>query len=107
MGLEHFNQELLTHTLVQDLKWNRDLREEWQADRDAVLDRYELLPEERQAIEDGDFKALYELGVHPYLLSQLARLIYGTVEGAGTSEASVALVRSLLGDDAVGAPERP
>lgn len=86
-----------THRLVQQLKRDRELRELFKSDEGAVLDRYELLPEERTAIEQRDFKALYELGVHPYLLGQLSRMIHGTVEGAGSSEASIALVRSLKG----------
>ncbi|MDW5594040.1 hypothetical protein VSS74_06825 [Conexibacter stalactiti] len=87
-----------THKLVQELKRDRELRERFKDDEASVLDRYELLPQERAAIEQRDFKTLYELGVHPYLLGQLSRLIHGTVEGAGSSEASVALVRSLKGE---------
>jgi protocatechuate 4,5-dioxygenase alpha chain len=101
--LDHFSKyldkSLQTHVLIQDLKGDRQLREQFKEDEASVLDRYELKPEERRAILDRDFKALYELGVHPYLLGQLSRLIHGTVEGAGSSEASVALVRSLTSED--------
>jgi hypothetical protein len=101
MSLGHFSQyfdrALQTHTLVQDLKADRAGRELFQRDEVQILDRYELRPEERAAIEARDFRALYLLGVHPYSLAQLARLIYGTVEGAGSSEASTALVDSLTG----------
>lgn len=97
MGLEHFNALLRTHDLVQDVKWDADLRARFETDQGAVLDGYDLTPEERQAIEARDFKALYEMGVHPYLLGQLARLIYGTVEHAGGSVAATALVSSLHG----------
>src|SRR4051794_37548589 len=97
--LDHFSKyldkDLQTHVLVQDLKRDRSLREQFKDDEAAVLDRYDLKPEERQAILDRDFRSLFVLGVHPYLLGQLSRLIHGTVEGAGSSEASVALVRSL------------
>ncbi|NLT07056.1 MAG: extradiol ring-cleavage dioxygenase [Solirubrobacterales bacterium] len=100
MAIENFNRELATHDFVQQMKWNVELRQRFEQDPGAVLDQFELLPQERTAIEERDFKALYDIGVHPYLLSQLARLLYGTVEGAGSSEASLALVRSLLGEDA-------
>lgn len=110
MKLEHFSKyfdrTLATHTLIQDLKADRELREQFRSDPSPVLDRYDLKPEERRALEERDFKALYVLGVHPYSLSQLARLIFGTVEGAGTSEASMALVRSLT-DDEEGRPAQP
>jgi hypothetical protein len=98
MGLEHFRPLLRTHDLVQDLKWDRALRERFHGSPETVLDSYELSPDERRAIETHDFKGLYEMGVHPYLLAQLARLLYGTAEGAGTSEAATALVRSLKGE---------
>lgn len=97
MGLEHFNALLLTHDLVQDVKWDPALRARFETDQSAVLDRYALTRQERQAIETRDFKSLYEMGVHPYLLGQLARLIYGTVEHAGSSVAASALVNSLHG----------
>lgn len=104
MALDHFSKyfdrDLATHTLVQELKADRELREAFRTDQASVLDRYELRPEERTAIESSDFRRLYTLGVHPYSLGQLSRLIYGTVEGAGTSEASSALVRSLTQEEA-------
>jgi protocatechuate 4,5-dioxygenase alpha chain len=84
---------------VQDLKWNPELRERFAADEAQVLDTYHLTPAERTAILERDFRAVHELGLHPYLLSQLARLIYGTGEKAGTSAAATALIRSLLGDE--------
>lgn len=100
MGLEHFNPLLNTHRLVMALKRDRGLREEFKADERKVLERFDLTSEERSAIQTRDFRALYELGVHQYLLSQLARLIFGTAEGTGTSEAASALMRSLLGEEA-------
>jgi len=98
--LEHFsryfNRDLATHKLVQDLKGDRVLRMRFREDEESVLNEYShLTAEEREAILSRDFRTLYLLGVHPYLLGQLARLIFGTVEGAGSSEASSALVRSL------------
>jgi protocatechuate 4,5-dioxygenase alpha chain len=99
MSLEKFRPQLRSNDLIQDLKWNVDLRSRFEADEDAVLRDYPLTDEERAAIKDRDFKALYELGLHPYLLSQLARLIFGTGEKAGSSTPATALLRSLLGDD--------
>lgn len=95
---QYFNRDLATHKLVQGLKADRELREQFRRDEASVLDRYDLTPEERTAIEQRDFKALYLAGVHPYSLGQLSRLIYGTVEGAGSSQASSALVESLLSE---------
>lgn len=99
MGLEQFNPLLKVNDLVQDLKWDADLRARFEADEEAVLEAYPLSEVERTAVRDRDFRKLHDLGLHPYLLSQLARLIHGTGEKAGTSGAATALIRSLLGDD--------
>ncbi|TDD80449.1 extradiol ring-cleavage dioxygenase [Actinomadura darangshiensis] len=98
MALEHFDPRLRANDLVQELKWDRELRARFETSEKEVLDAYPLTPAERTAILDRDFRALFELGLHPYLLGQLARLIYGTGEKAGTSGAATALIRSLLGD---------
>jgi len=99
MALNYFDPLLRTNDLVQDLKWDEDLRARFEASEETVLAAYPLTDKERDAIRGRDFRRLYEMGLHPYLLSQLARLIYGTGEKAGTSEAATALIRSLLGDD--------
>ncbi|TDD37515.1 extradiol ring-cleavage dioxygenase [Actinomadura sp. KC06] len=98
MALEHFDPLLRTNDLVQDLKWDRELRARFESAEKEVLDGYPLTDEERTAILARDFRRLFLLGLHPYLLSQLARLVYGMGEKAGTSEAATALIKSLLGD---------
>lgn len=99
MALDHFDPQLRTNDLVQELKWDRELRARFETSEAEVLAAYPLTEEERTAIAARDFRRLYDLGLHPYLLSQLARLIYGTGEKAGTSQAATALIRSLLGDE--------
>lgn len=99
--LEHFsrylNKDLVTHRLVQELKRDRPMRERFRAHEQDFLAAYPGLTDaERRAIAARDFRALYLLGLHPYLLGQLSRLIFGTIEGAGSSEAATALVRSLV-----------
>jgi hypothetical protein len=101
-----FDPTLATHDLVQDLKWSRSLREEFAVDEAAVLDRYRLRPEERQAILRRDFHALYSMGLHAYLGCQFARLIYGNEAGKGAKVAVDALVQSLTrGGESAGAPQ--
>jgi hypothetical protein len=97
MAWEKFNPNLATHDLVQDLKWNREIRREFKENEAAVLDRYAMLPEERKAIEARDFRKLYDLGMHPYLGGQLSRFIWGNDAGKGAVEASNRLVASLQG----------
>ena len=95
MGLEKFDPTLAGHDLVQDLKWDPALRAEFKRNEKAVLDRYALRPAERKAIEERDFKALYDLGFHPYLGGQLSRFIYGNDAGAGALVANKKLIESL------------
>lgn len=95
MGFERFDPSLAGHDLVQDLKWDKALREQFQRDEKSVLDRYPLRPEERRAIETRDFRALYDLGFHPYLGGQFARLIFGNEAGKGAKLAVDKLVASL------------
>lgn len=99
MAWEKFNPNLVAHDLVQDLKWNTDLRKEFKDNEAAVLNRYAMSPEERMAIETRDFRALYDLGMHPYLGGQLSRFIWGNDAGKGAVEASNKLVASLQGHD--------
>jgi protocatechuate 4,5-dioxygenase alpha chain len=96
MAFDKFDPTLAAHDLVQDLKWDPALRERFKEDEAAVLDLYPLRPEERGAIERRDFRALYDLGFHPYLGSQLARLIYGN-DVEGTIVAVNKLIDSLTG----------
>lgn len=80
MSLNNINRALVSHDLVQDLKWNAELRREFAENQAAVLDRYPLTPAERTAIEEKDFHALYQLGFHPYLGAQFARILFNSNE---------------------------
>jgi hypothetical protein len=95
--LKSYDPSLAVHDLLQDLKWNPALRDEFTRNEAAVLDRYPLEPAERQAIEQRDFRALYDMGMHPYLGGQLSRLIWGNDAGGGAILAVNNLVASLTG----------
>lgn len=107
MGLEAFDPTMVTHDLIQDLKWDRSLRAEWERDRAAVLDRYALGDVERKAIETGDFRTLYDLGLHPYLGGQLARLCFGNAAGPEATRAVRKLVASLTNQPEADPDYRP
>jgi protocatechuate 4,5-dioxygenase alpha chain len=99
MAWEKYDPSLAAHDLVQDMKWDPAIRAAFKQNEAAVLDRYDLRPEERRAIEARDFRALYDLGMHPYLGGQLARFIWGNDAGKGAVEAANRLVASLQGND--------
>lgn len=98
--LRTFSPSLVCHDLIQDLKWDRALRARFARDEAGVLDAYPLGRQERGAIERRDFRALYDMGLHPYLGGQLARLIYGNAAGAAANGAVRKLVESLKGRQA-------
>jgi protocatechuate 4,5-dioxygenase alpha chain len=90
MAWETYNPALASHDLVQDLKWDKALRERF-AQNEASA--------ERAAIEARDFRALYDLGMHPYLGGQLARFIWGNEAGGSAITAANRLVASLQGKE--------
>lgn len=96
MALENINRALLTHDFVHDIKWNPSLRAEFEANEKAVFDRYSFTAAEREALEKRDFRALYAMGLHPYLGAQLARILYRS-HSRGGSAAARALNASLNG----------
>ena len=91
MAIDKINLTLVSHDLVQDLKWSEELRDEFARDEAAVLDRYNLLPAERKAIEERDFRTLYDMGFHPYLGAQFSRILF-----AHNSKGAVPAVQRLL-----------
>ena len=97
MRIKDYDPTLASHDLIQDLKWDKGLRQRFQQHEAAVLDLYPLRPDERAAIEARDFGALYDMGLHPYLGGQLSRLIYGNDAGKGAILAVNKLVESLKG----------
>ena len=54
--------------LMYEVNRNADRRESYRADSGAFLGRYDLTPEEKNAITKLDVRKLYQLGVHPLLL---------------------------------------
>lgn len=47
--------------LLNDMAQDASLEEAWRQDADAVMDRYELSPEERRALKDRDVEAIKRL----------------------------------------------
>jgi hypothetical protein len=101
LGLEKFDPALAVHDLIHDLKWSVELRAEFATTKLPCLIAYPLREDERRAIETRNFLALYDMGLHPYLGGQLARLIFGNEAGKGATVAVNKLVESLQGKGSV------
>lgn len=61
--------------LVFDLNRQPALVEQFQKEPEPFLERYRLSDEEKKAIRDKDLRFLYELGLNPYLVMGMARLL--------------------------------
>jgi uncharacterized protein YeaO (DUF488 family) len=99
MALDHVNKLLQTNELIIDLKKSLELREKFKENEKEVLDMYSLTKEELEAIKARDFKKLYDIGVHQYLIAQLARLIYGTADGSNDGGSVKILMDQMLQDE--------
>jgi protocatechuate 4,5-dioxygenase alpha chain len=96
MSLEHFNKLLATHNLIIDLKRDAELRRKFKQNEDEVLAMYNLTDAERTAVKNRDFRAMYDMGVHQYLVAQMARLIYGTEDGSNDGGAVTIFMEQML-----------
>ena len=82
--------------LIFEVRLDPAARERLTSDTEAVMAAYGLSEAERAAVRARDFKGLVELGGHPYLVAQLARLLYGTGNNRNTSTAAEMLRRSVV-----------
>ena len=82
--------------LIFEVRLDPAARECIAADPESVMAAYALSDAEREAVRARDFKRLIELGGHPYLISQLSRLLYGTADNRNSSTAAEMLRRSVV-----------
>ena len=80
MSVYHLNK--LCHRMLRDF----DFRAAMQRDPAAPIAPYDLTNEERTALLAGDVARLFEMGVHPFLLSFLTRYEIVGLTGAVYSE---------------------
>ncbi len=55
---------------------NKELIELFRSNLNEVLNRYDLTPEEKDAVAKGDVGGLYKMGVHPRIMYRAAKF-YG------------------------------
>jgi hypothetical protein len=69
VGMSVYALNRICHRTLRDL----DFRAAMQRDPAAAIAPYQLAATERDALLAGDVARLYEIGVHPFLLSFLTR----------------------------------
>lgn len=66
-----------TSRVMWEITRERELADRFQADPEAVLDVRDLTDVERDALATHDFRALFELGIHPFVLYHFALRLAG------------------------------
>ncbi len=93
-----FDPRLPSNRLIFDARRDKALYEGFKDRLEDLMTRYDLSDGERIAWRNLDLKALRALGVHPYFLPQITRLIFGSRRNDNDSEAAQAFKRALGAD---------
>ncbi|MEV7389214.1 hypothetical protein [Streptomyces sp. NPDC091215] len=67
-----------TSHLMWEVTRDGELAERFRTDPDAVLDGRELTEQERTALAEADVRALFEFGIHPFVLYHFALRLAGS-----------------------------
>jgi hypothetical protein len=86
--VEKVDRTLPLNQMIFHVRRDAELRRRWREDFDRLAGEFGLSPAEIRAVKDADVRALHDLGVHQYYVSQILRLSFGA---AGASNAHPAL----------------
>lgn len=95
-----FDPDLPSNRLIFEIRRERTLFEGFRDRMEEVMASYGLSEAEREAWRSVDVKALGDMGVHPYFLPQVTRLVHGAKKNSSKSRAAQAY-RQSFGDDIV------
>ncbi|MBT3699903.1 MAG: hypothetical protein HOE62_01630 [Alphaproteobacteria bacterium] len=95
-----FNPDLPSNILIFEVRRDPALYTGFADRMEEVMETYKLSEAERAAWRSVDVVALAELGVHPYFLPQVTRLIHGSADNDSNSNAAQAY-RKAFGDQIV------
>lgn len=91
-----YDPTLPSNRLIYEIRKRRDLYEGLPDRLEAVMTQYGLGEAEKQAWRAVDIKRLGEMGVHPYFLPQVTRLMHGASHNDSRSRAAQAYRRSMI-----------
>jgi hypothetical protein len=94
-----FRRYLPSNALLFDVRRDMRLVKQFDADLEALMETYRLTVAEKRAFREKDLQAMLHLGVHPYFITQIVRLYYGSARNDQSSAAIAAYRRALVGDD--------
>jgi len=97
MGIENVDKTLASNRLIFEVRRDAAKLQRFRGDPEAVMAEYRLTEAERGAWRARDLRRLAELGVHPYFLPQVSRLIEGAAYNHNDSPAARLYAAKLLG----------
>lgn len=100
-----FDPDLPSNRLIFEVRRDPALYTGFAERMEETMERYGLSDREKAAWRDVDVATLGEMGVHPYFLPQVTRLVHGSAENDSKSAAAQAFKKSF-GDDIVAHQER-
>jgi len=95
-----FDPDLPSNHLVFEVRRDPALYTGFADRMEHVMESYNLSEAERAAWREVDVVALGDLGMHPYFLPQVTRLVHGSAENNSKSNAALAYKKSF-GDQIV------
>jgi len=99
MGIADTDRTLPCNRMVFDVRRDMALYQSFRQNLEPVMEKYGLGEEEREAFRAKDLKKLGELGVHPYFLPQISRLIHSSVDNYNDSQAAKLYAKHMIDED--------
>lgn len=94
-----FDPALPSNRMIFEIRRRRELYTGFAERLEQVMDTYGLSDSEKAAFRAVDLKALRDLGVHPYFLPQITRLMRGSAQNDSRSAAAEVYRRMMVERD--------
>lgn len=92
-----FDPDLPSNKMVFEVRRDNAVWPTFRENLEAIMEQYGLSEAEKEAFRAVDIRRLGEMGVHPYFLPPITRLMYGS--GGNTSQSAAAQAyRKSFGD---------
>jgi len=88
MGIANTDRTLASNRMIFEIRRDMAKVERFRADLEGCMEEYRLTEAERTAWRALDLEALGALGVHPYFLPQISRLVEGGADNHNASPAA-------------------
>ncbi len=98
MSISDVVRTLPANRMVFEVRRDLALVARFRDDLEGLMTDYGLSEEEKQAFRDKDLKRMADLGVHPYFLTQITRLYFGSTRNHQASEAARLYQKALVED---------